>query len=114
MNVYSPYSNNEKFLLWDDIVQIKSNESCALWCVLGDFNAVRYACERKGRGNRNSNRMEMKKFNYFIEICDLFDILTVGRRYTWYRSHGTSRSKLDGVFMSKLGLHSGQGLSNIF
>jgi len=47
MNVYGPCSNNDKFILWREIEHIKSNENCAVWCVLGDFNYIRCEFERK-------------------------------------------------------------------
>jgi len=51
VNVYLPCSNNDKYLLWDKIAHIKLGETCEVWCVLGDFNMVRYANERKGIGS---------------------------------------------------------------
>jgi len=27
---------------------IKANENCTIWYVLGDFNSVRFECERSG------------------------------------------------------------------
>jgi len=42
MNLYAPCSNSEKFALWIDIEQIKANKNCTVWCVLGDFNSVKF------------------------------------------------------------------------
>jgi len=51
----------------------------------GDFNALRYPCERKGLDSGTNYRIEMEKFNDFIEKCQLLDIPAVSKKYTWYK-----------------------------
>jgi len=54
--------------------------------VVRDFNAIRCLNERKGLDNGTINSAKMEKFNEFIDNCQFYDILTVGRRYTWYKT----------------------------
>jgi len=51
------------------LYKLNKMKASSLWCALGDFNVLRYACESKDRSNTNNNKMEMEKLNYFIEIC---------------------------------------------
>jgi len=81
--------------LWDKIEQNKFKDSNLVWCVMGDFNALRYPNYRKWLGNGTDNRVEMKKFNEFINNFHLYDILAMGRRYTWYRPNEASKSRLN-------------------
>jgi len=69
------------------------------WCVLGDFNVGILV---KGRvWVLKENRAEMDGFNSFIDRCQLYDIPTVGRVYTWYRPNDTSRSRLNRTLVSE-------------
>lgn len=63
-------------------------------CVIRDFNAIRCEEERDGIGNGNESR-EMENFDGFINQNNLLDISLRGRVFTWYRSDGTCKSKLD-------------------
>jgi len=46
--------------------------------MIGDFNLVRSASERKGITSGMTNKREMIKFNELIERCALRDIPVVG------------------------------------
>ncbi|KAL8468941.1 hypothetical protein ACS0TY_031951 [Phlomoides rotata] len=70
---------------------VNSNE---MMCVIGDFNAIRDDTDRVGRSTHFDDR-DMVKFNNMIEGSDLTEIPLVSRCYTWYRSDGTCKSKLD-------------------
>jgi len=48
LNVYSSCNLKDKEVMWEEIIKIKSQENCKLWCVLGDFNVVIKINERKG------------------------------------------------------------------
>jgi len=100
INVYSPCLATETYTLWEEITTIIDNNRNLGWCVMGDFNAVRNINERKGVGNGHVNRNEIEKFNRFIDTCMLMDIPAVGRRFTWYRPYGTTRSRIDRVLVS--------------
>jgi len=64
-------------------------------CLIGDFNSVRVALERKGITNGTISKYEMARFNDFIERCVLRDISVIGRQFMWYRHNGMARSRLD-------------------
>jgi len=49
--------------MWDKIVDIKLRNGHLIWCLVGDFNVVRYPCERKGLGSGTTYRVEMDNFN---------------------------------------------------
>lgn len=46
INVYSPCDMERKRILWQELFNHQRNSSCELWCLLGDFNSIRYARER--------------------------------------------------------------------
>jgi hypothetical protein len=48
VNVYSKCDLNGKKRLWNDLVMSKGGFGGESWCVVGDFNAVRDASERRG------------------------------------------------------------------
>ena len=47
-----------------------------------------------------SNNLEMVRFNDFIDTCDMKVIPVVGRKFTWYRLNGTSKSRLDSILVT--------------
>ncbi|GKV33280.1 hypothetical protein SLEP1_g41808 [Rubroshorea leprosula] len=68
------------------------------WLIASDFNAVRCLEEKRGRIGENP---EMSDFNAFIETTRLIDIRLANRWFTWYRSDGSSMSRLDRVLMTE-------------
>ena len=100
VNVYSTCSQSEKRIMWEDLLRIKEQSNITMWCMLGDFNAVRKQDERIGCQPLGSYKKDMKEFNEFIENMELFDIPMIGRRYTWYRTNGEAKSRLDRTLMS--------------
>jgi len=83
MNVYAPCSTKEKVLLWREIENMLANVNCLTRCVIGDFNSVRDASERKGISNEMVNNSEIVRFREFNERCALKDIPVVGRKFIW-------------------------------
>jgi len=73
-NVYSPCSLNEKRTFWKHIKQVKQQMGRDIWCIVGDFNAVRRREERKGRDNAVSNTSGMIEFNKFISEIEVLDM----------------------------------------
>ena len=68
------------------------------WCVLGDFNIIRYLAKRLGC---NSFSPAMFNFSDFIERNLLVDLPLVGGEYTWFRdSVNPSMSRIDRVLVS--------------
>ena len=45
--VYGPNDDNDRQLLWDELVSIMSLWEVP-WCIVGDFDAIRYLSERVG------------------------------------------------------------------
>jgi len=101
VNVHGPCTNNEKSTPWNEIADIKRNLSCTLWCIMGDFNAVKKVEERKGIGISSGNYREMELFNNFIEQCEVFDISMIGGKFTWFRPNGRAKSRINRVLVSK-------------
>jgi len=64
-------------------------------CVIDDFNSIRVVSKRKGIGNVSVNNCDIVRFKEFIEKCDLKDILSMERKYIWYKANRTVRSRLD-------------------
>lgn len=101
VNVYAPCDMLGKRLLWDKLISLKNSVSSDLWCVSGDFNAVRSPSERRGAtGMSSSQRREAADFNEFIDRMELLDIPLVGRKFTWVRPNGQQMSRLDRVMVS--------------
>lgn len=98
INVYSPCDFHGKSELWQNLVREVRTRGGDVWCVLGDFNAVKCSSERKG-SSVASNR-EMAGFSNFIEDASLQDIPMSGRKYTWSSPSGSSMSRLDKFLIS--------------
>jgi hypothetical protein len=80
----------------------KSGFGDGLWCVVGDFNSVRNATERRGVRSisLDSRNSEMREFDDFLERLELVDLPLVGRKFTWFHPNGISMSRLDRVLIS--------------
>ena len=65
------------------------------WCLIGDFNIIRYPVEKLGC---NSFSSAMFKFSDFIEKHNLVDLPLEGGDYTWFcDSNNPSMSRIDGL-----------------
>jgi len=100
INIYAPCSNKDEVLLWKEVEDKLATANCCIRCVIGDFNSVRKASERKGLNNGTVNNYDITRFSEFNVRCMLKDIPVVGRKFTWYRPNGTARSRLDRVLVS--------------
>lgn len=94
--MYGPHDDASRRILWYELLQVHANSSKRL-CLMGDFNVVRNAGERKGSTFHQRHRAE---FNDFINAADLQDMKLGGRRYTWIGIRGTKLSKLDRFLVS--------------
>lgn len=82
--------------LWDDlgkIAEIMDGE----WMVLGDFNFITNAHERKG-GAPNFAVRGMRIFSEMIQECNLIDAELQGSPFTW--KHGRLHQRLDRVLVN--------------
>jgi len=101
VNVYAACNMGEEESLWEGLTTLMSTNLNWAWCLCGDFNAVRCESERKGVSERGSQKKEIIGFNNFIESNFLVELPLVGKKYTWYRANGTTKSRLDRVLVSE-------------
>jgi len=68
VNVYSKCDLPTKRRLWDSLIGECQNRDRGVWCVLGDFNAVKRRDERRGVNVEASSSqvLEMLLFNSFL------------------------------------------------
>ncbi|GKV09171.1 hypothetical protein SLEP1_g20713 [Rubroshorea leprosula] len=97
LNIYSPCQLTSKRALWEELQGLINNRK-GLWCLAGDFNALRRVEERAGCKVVSN---EMREFDAFIHNTDLFDLPLIGRKYTWYNSNGQQMSRIDRFLFSK-------------
>ncbi|CAN1140461.1 hypothetical protein LINPERHAP2_LOCUS11875 [Linum perenne] len=57
----------------------------APWAVVGDFNSIMSAVDK--RGGAGFIRARNKSFNYTVDICGLFDLTFQGPKFTWARNN---------------------------
>jgi len=101
MNVYAACTLKDKIVLWEALMTLKQSYCNFPWVLCGDFNAVRREDERKGIRGSSSQKKEIDGFNRFIENNGLLDIPSVGKKYTWFKANGTTKSILDRFLVSK-------------
>ena len=100
ISIYSPCDIHNKRILWESIKQLKGAMVGGLWCLLGDFNSIRDHDERFGNSQRLSTDSSMKEFNDWIDDLEVLEPPWMGRKFTWYRPNGESRSRLDRFLVS--------------
>jgi len=59
VNVYSVGSFKENIVVWEELIKARRNHLTKMWCVVGDFNSIIYAGERRG---------QIPNVNYNIDI----------------------------------------------
>jgi len=102
VNIYSKCDLVAKQRLWTNLVLIKNTFGDGVWCMVGDFNAVSHADERRGVNSLVSSAKSLVTyfFNSFVVDEDLFDVNPLGRKFTWYHASGLSMSRIDRAFIS--------------
>lgn len=102
LNIYAPCDRTGKRQLWNKVKELRNDIASDLWCVAGDFNAVRSSEERRGPGAASQlHRLESEDFNDFIDDMELVDIPLLGRKFTWVRPNGRQMSRLDRFLISQ-------------
>ncbi|GJW73386.1 RNA-directed DNA polymerase, eukaryota [Tanacetum coccineum] len=97
VSVYAPHVSKEKHLLWDYLEsEIKRWEGEVI--IMGDFNEVRYKCERFGSV---FNAFDANVFNSFIVDSGLVEVVLGGNKFTWCHKSGSKMSKLDRFLVSE-------------
>lgn len=100
VTAYSPCDLQNKQLLWEQVKQLKNSIPGELWCILGDFNSIRDPAERFGTCQRESGTNSINEFNEWIDDLEVVEPPWLGRKFTWVRPNGASRSKLDRFLLS--------------
>ncbi|KAL8519731.1 hypothetical protein ACS0TY_010607 [Phlomoides rotata] len=100
LNVYAPCGFTDKAQLLEMMRLVIEQNSDAKICVVGDFNSIREEGERCGRGGV-IDRRDIKLFDDFISLSGLVDLQLGGRKYTWYKSDGSCKSKLDRIMVNE-------------
>lgn len=88
--VYAPNDYADRLVLWNKLVSLKPTVA-GPWLVLGDFNNVLHFGERTGAQLVSTN--ETMPFKTCLEDCELEDMRSKGRFFTW--NNGTVYSKID-------------------
>ena len=101
VNVYAACNLNEKKICWKELTEVRLSYPGLGLCMCGDFNAVRSQNERKGVRDRVDQSCEINGFNSFIDVNSLFDLPLVGKTFTWFKSNGSAKSRLDRVLVSE-------------
>jgi len=101
VNVYAACTMNDKKILWEELSKVKSASQEKVWCFCGDFNAVRSRSERKGIREGVDHSSEIVGFNSFIDTNLLLDLPIVRKNYTWFKSNGSAKSRIDRVLVSE-------------
>ncbi|KAL6190669.1 hypothetical protein ACLB2K_037063 [Fragaria x ananassa] len=84
--VYARTSIVERRRLWLDIEDIKCRFVSGPWIVVGDFNVVLGAHEKKG--GAPVSRLSCEEFQAMSDICELIHVDTKGAQFTWARRRG--------------------------
>ncbi|XP_074342384.1 uncharacterized protein LOC141679922 [Apium graveolens] len=71
-----------------NVLRTLAEKSNLPWCVIGDFNNLMYANEK--RGGPEYPRSMLTGFVETLMECNLMDLGFTGERYTWEKSRGTS------------------------
>lgn len=100
ISVYAPCNCADTRKVWEDICSLRDSNHWGEWCVNGDFNAVIFREECKGRSNRFKVG-DMQEFNQFIENMELIDVPPIGKKFTWFCSDDIAMSRLDKFLLSE-------------
>jgi len=100
VNVYAPCDLAGKRILWEELRQLKLSNPNGVWCFLGDFNSIRSQEERIGSSQRVTDNSDISEFNAWISDMDLQEIRGFGGNFTWFRSNGSVKSRLDRFLVS--------------
>ncbi|KAI5388032.1 hypothetical protein KIW84_073937 [Lathyrus oleraceus] len=87
-----------KWNMWSELIELKSTVPTGEWLVEGYFNAIKSEEERRGRGLTCS--AEMEEFSTFIDVMELVDLPMVENSFTWFKSNGSCKSRLDRLLLT--------------
>jgi exonuclease III len=99
-NVYAPFDNGEKQVLWEALTMLLQQMLGKNVCICGDFNIVQSFSEWRSLQSQ-STQNDIAPFNRFIAENSLVDLPFCGRKYTWYKGDGSPMSRIDRFFLSE-------------
>ena len=67
----------------------------------GAKSTGRISSERKGNTSRDDHSSEIKGFNSFVDANLLLDLPIEVKKFTWFNSNGSAKSRLDRVLVSE-------------
>lgn len=82
---YGCPERNRRRESWD-LIRNLAAKSDLPWCIIGDFNDLMFAGEK--RGGREHPRNLLAGFEETVRDCNLMDLGFVEERYTWEKSRG--------------------------
>ena len=95
--IYGPNADIHRAALWEELSRVRTRWNKA-WLLFGDFNVVRYPCERLGYDYFSP---AMFAFSDFIDRNCLVDLPLQGASFTWFRdSIPSSMSRIDRTLVS--------------
>ncbi|XP_031285997.1 uncharacterized protein LOC116144687 [Pistacia vera] len=100
--VYGMNSVGERKELWKELIHHANVCQREPWVIMGDFNAVRFAREKKGGSNKLNSQCE--EFNYMCKEADIDDLNPIGSFFTWNNRGEVNRRiwcKLDRVICNE-------------
>ena len=100
VTIYSPCDIHNKRILWNTVKQLRHSMDGGLWCILRDFNSIRSPDERFTNVQSLPEDSCIKEFNEWIDDLEVLEVPWLGRKFTWYRPNGASRSRLDRFLVS--------------
>lgn len=90
----------DKKRLWTEIVNLRNRVKKDRWCIVGDFNSIKYLEERRDNFNVVVGCRDMQEFNNFIHEMEVEGILLVGRGHTLGIELIHTQSRLDRILVS--------------
>lgn len=99
VNIYAPCNLAGKRKIWVDLRMTRRGFGSRKWCLVGDYNAVCRPCERKGVGS-NISSTEHEEFKNSVADMERVDLPLIRRKFTWYRSDGSTMTRLDRFLLS--------------
>ncbi|XP_031256491.1 uncharacterized protein LOC116114486 [Pistacia vera] len=88
--------------LWKELIHHANVSHCEPWGIIGDFNVVRFAGEKKGGSNQWNSQCE--EFNDMCKEADIDDLNSIGSFFTWNNRGELNRRiwcKLDKVMCNE-------------
>lgn len=94
INVTVRCCDEDQLFMWDRLKMVAEQWEDLRICLIGDFNAILEPVEMVGEGGSRLSR-ESQGLKEFMSSCELLDVKLQGRCFTWYRSNGACKSRID-------------------